>query len=290
MLIASEQRGGDYAFLSLKTAAFDLSDRGVAGRTVPAGLDAFVYTERGVYRSGETVYVTAILRDSNGVASAGAPLTLVVERPDGLEYRRVTVADQGVGGRSLSVPIAATASTGTWRVRAFTDPKRPPVGETSFMVEDYVPDRLEFDLASPTGRISQTVPADVTLDGRYLYGAPASGLDLEGEIIYGAAKERPGFAGYLFGLADEEVTDHPAAAHGLARDRRERQGPFQGQCNQSADFDPAAGGASCGAHGRSRRPRHRAQDRPAGGSKRQHGRRQAAVLRPLARRRRRRDI
>ena len=33
----------DYAFLSLKTAAFDLSDRGVAGRQVPAGLDAFVY-------------------------------------------------------------------------------------------------------------------------------------------------------------------------------------------------------------------------------------------------------
>ena len=51
----------DYAFLSLKTTAFDLSDRGVAGRQVPAGLDAFVYTERGVYRSGETVHVTSLL-------------------------------------------------------------------------------------------------------------------------------------------------------------------------------------------------------------------------------------
>ena len=48
----------DYAFLSLKSTAFDLSDRGVAGRQVPTGLDAFVYTERGVYRSGETVHVT----------------------------------------------------------------------------------------------------------------------------------------------------------------------------------------------------------------------------------------
>ena len=194
--------GADYAFLSLKTSAFDLSDRGVSGRTVPSGLDAFVYTERGVYRSGETVYVTAVVRDALGIAALNVPLTLVVERPDGLEYRRVTVADQGVGGRSLNVPIASTASTGTWRVRAYTDPKRPPVGETSFMVEDYIPDRLEFDLASPAGRLAQSVPADVTVDGRYLYGAPAAGLDLEGEIVYGAAKDRPGLTGYLFGLAE----------------------------------------------------------------------------------------
>ncbi|HTS42038.1 MAG TPA: alpha-2-macroglobulin [Xanthobacteraceae bacterium] len=205
MVVATEARGNDYAFLSLKTSAFDLSDRGVAGRTVPAGLDAFVYTERGVYRSGETVYVTALLRDAQGIAATNAPLTLVVERPDGLEYRRVLVADQGVGGRSLSVPISANSSTGTWRVRAYTDPKRPAVGETSFMVEDYVPDRLEFDLASPTGKLAQGSPADVTVDGRYLYGAPAAGLELEGEIVYSAAKERTGFAGYLFGPADEEV-------------------------------------------------------------------------------------
>jgi uncharacterized protein YfaS (alpha-2-macroglobulin family) len=33
-------------------------------------------------------------------------------------------------------------------VVAYTDPKRPPVGETTFMVEDYVPDRIEFDLTS----------------------------------------------------------------------------------------------------------------------------------------------
>ena len=57
-------RKGDYAFLSLKAPAFDLTDRGVAGRPAPTGLDAFVYAERGVYRSGETVYLTALLRDA----------------------------------------------------------------------------------------------------------------------------------------------------------------------------------------------------------------------------------
>ena len=67
MLVADVK--GDYAFLNLKGPAFDLSDRGVSGRTAPAGLDAFVYTERGVYRSGETVHITALLRDSQGTAS-----------------------------------------------------------------------------------------------------------------------------------------------------------------------------------------------------------------------------
>ena len=37
-------------------AAFDLTDRGVKGRVAPGAVDAFLYTERGVYRSGETVY------------------------------------------------------------------------------------------------------------------------------------------------------------------------------------------------------------------------------------------
>jgi hypothetical protein len=195
----------DYAFLSLKTTAFDLSDRGVAGRQVPTGLDAFVYTERGVYRSGETVHVTSLLRDARGIAAA-SPLTLVMERPDGVEYRRALVPDQGLGGHSWSMPIVSSASTGTWRVRAYTDPKRPPVGEATFLVEDYVADRIEFDLTTAAKVIPRDAPAQLSVDGHFLYGAPASALDLTGAVTIATAKERPGFAGYSFGLADDEVT------------------------------------------------------------------------------------
>jgi alpha-2-macroglobulin len=202
MLVADGK--GDYAFLSLKGPAFDLTDRGVAGRTVAAGLDAFVYAERGVYRTGETVYLTALLRDAQGVAVTGVPVTLVVDRPDGVEYRRTVVQDQGIGGRALSLPMISSAPTGTYRVRAYTDPKGPSIGATSFLVEDYVPDRIEFDLASPTGKLSKATPAEVTVDGRFLYGAPAAGLDLEGEMKIKAADTRPGFAGYQFGSNDDE--------------------------------------------------------------------------------------
>src|SRR5262249_29350470 len=203
-IVAAEKN--DYAFLSLKSPAFDLSDRGVAGRLVPTGLDAFVYTERGVYRTGETVVVTALLRDARGAAAPNVPLTLVIARPDGAEYRRSLVPDQGLGGRSMTVPIVASASTGTWRVAAYTDSKRPPVGETTFMVEDYVPDRIEFDLSSAVKGLSRTAPAELRVSGHYLYGAPASNLDLSGQFTIAAAKELPDFPGYAFGLFDDEVT------------------------------------------------------------------------------------
>ncbi|MFZ2158777.1 MAG: alpha-2-macroglobulin [Bradyrhizobium sp.] len=199
----------DYAFLSLKSNAFDLSDRGVSGRAVPAGADAFVYAERGVYRSNETVYLTALVRDGQGNAVTSGPLTLVIERPDGVEYRRAVLPDQGAGGRSLAVPLNSAVPTGTWRARAFTDPKGASVGETSFLVEDYIPERIEFELTGKEKQIKAEVPVELKVAGRFLYGAPASGLQLEGDMLVApAASGRPGYPGYQFGVADEETSSN----------------------------------------------------------------------------------
>ncbi|MCK1637301.1 alpha-2-macroglobulin family protein [Bradyrhizobium sp. 157] len=199
----------DYAFLSLKTNAFDLTDRGVSGRIVPPGADAFVYAERGVYRSNETVYLTALLRDGQGNAMTGGPLTLVIERPDGVEFRRAQLPDQGAGGRSLVLPLNSAVPTGTWRVRAFTDPKGASVGETTFMVEDYIPERIEFDVSAREKVIKAETPVELKVAGKFLYGAPASGLQLEGDMLVApAASGRPGYPGYQFGVADEETASN----------------------------------------------------------------------------------
>src|SRR5437016_10918159 len=200
----------DYAFLSLKSNAFDLTDRGVAGREAPDGAaDAFLYAERGVYRSNETVYLTALLRDGQGKAMAGGPLTLVVERPAGVEFRRAVLPDQGAGGRSLVLPLNSAVPTGTWRVRAFTDPKGSAVGETTFMVEDYIPERIEFDVSANEKMIKAETPVELKVAGKFLYGAPASGLQLEGDMLVApAASGRPGYPGYQFGVADEETASN----------------------------------------------------------------------------------
>jgi alpha-2-macroglobulin len=209
-LIVASDGDGDYAFLNLRQQAFDLTDRGVAGRDVPHNLDAFVFTERGVYRTGETVHVTALLRDAAGIAVPGVDLTMVVQRPDGVEYRRIVLPDQGMGGRSLDVPIIASAPTGTWRVSVYADPKGPTIGSDSFLVEDYVPERLEFSFRTEADDITPRVPVEFDFEGSFLYGAPAADLDIEGEVEIARAAERPGYPGYVFGF-DRSQDDGPGS-------------------------------------------------------------------------------
>src|SRR4029079_9211254 len=95
---------------------------------------------------GETVHAAVLLLDGNANQLAQVPVTLVVQRPDGVEYSRTVLNDQGAGGRTLDMRLIASPACGTWRVSAYTDPKGPAIGDTSFLVEDYIPDRIEFDL------------------------------------------------------------------------------------------------------------------------------------------------
>jgi len=194
---------GDYAFIDLKRAAFDLSDRGVEGRPAPGPLDVFLTPERGIYRPGETVHLTALVRDARATAVPDLPLTLVVERPDGVEYLRETLSDGGLGGYSADVALIADAMRGSWQVRLYADPKGASIAETSVLVEDFQPERLAFELETRSTMIGADSPAIIDLTARYLYGATAPGLSIDGDIDIRAADSLPGFAGYRFGLADE---------------------------------------------------------------------------------------
>ena len=140
------RRDGDFAFLDLTRAAFDLSDRGVGGRLAPRAADAFLYADRGVYRPGETVHLGALLRDASAEALSGLPLTLKLIRPDEVEAHSYSLADQGAGGYALDIPISTSARTGSWTVQAYLDPKGEAVGSLSFLVEDVVPARIEAKL------------------------------------------------------------------------------------------------------------------------------------------------
>jgi hypothetical protein len=112
----------DYAFLSLKSDAFDLSDRGVSGRQVPAGADAFVYAERGVYRSNETVYLTALLRDGQGNAVTGGAADAGDRAP-----RRRRIPPRGAAGPGRADEAWRAAQFGGsdrhLAGAGFTDPK-----------------------------------------------------------------------------------------------------------------------------------------------------------------------
>ncbi len=207
-LIVGEDGKGDYGFLNMQQGAFDLTDRGVTGREVTQPLDAEVFTERGVYRSGETVYVTALLRDAKGSTKTGVPLTLAAKRPDGVEYKRVLIADQGAGGRSYGLALLPSSASGTWRVEAYVDPKGAPVGEATFLVEDYVPERLDFKLKPQETQARAGDTSTIDANARYLYGAPGSGLDISGDVTVEAAGNHglPILQGYEAGLQDQTFT------------------------------------------------------------------------------------
>ncbi|WP_428029524.1 alpha-2-macroglobulin family protein [Ancylobacter sp.] len=204
-VIVAQAKEGDYAFLSLDDQAFDLTDRGVGGRAAPERFDAFVTTERGVYRSGEEVHVTALLRNPQ-VMAASAPLTVIFKRPDGVEERRVLADDQGAGGRTLTYPLMGDAMTGTWRVEAYVDPRGAPVGSTTFLLEDYVPERLALDLSTTATFLAANASVTVAADGRWLFGPPAAGLDIQAEVEVRVADARPGLPGWRFGRADDGFT------------------------------------------------------------------------------------
>lgn len=214
-VLVAETAAGDYAFLDLTAAAFDLTDRGVGGRAAPGPVDAFAYADRGVYRPGETVHLTTLVRNRAGGASP-LPVTLVLWRPDGVEHSRKALPDQGLGGRAAKLALAPSAMTGTWRAKIHTDPQAAPIAQAAFLVEDFVPERLELKLEPGTQALSPQQPGRIKVDGRYLYGPPAAGLSVEGEIAVRASqKDLPAFPGYKFGSADEQFSPVRKVLDGL---------------------------------------------------------------------------
>ncbi|WP_163270418.1 alpha-2-macroglobulin family protein [Chelativorans alearense] len=194
----------DFVFLDMTRGGFDLSDRGVAGRPAPGPLDVFAWTERGIYRAGETVHTAALARDPSAEAVDDLPLTFIFQRPDGVEDRRIVSQGAKLGGHAVDLVLPENAMRGTWSLRVHADPKEAPIAEKMFLVEDFVPDRTEFDLSSAADTVAIGSSTEITLEGRYLYGAPAAGLALEGQLTVSPTREWARFPGYVFGLEDEE--------------------------------------------------------------------------------------
>jgi uncharacterized protein YfaS (alpha-2-macroglobulin family) len=199
--------GFDYAVLNLTDPAFDLADRGVGGRAPPGPMDAFLYTDRGVYRQGETVNLAIILRDDHTRAVEGFPLTVKVLRPGGTEYFAGPVPAGPAGSFFLPLALSRSAPLGAWTVQAFADPKAPPVGSLTFQVDDFVPERLALELTPPAPAIEPGRPFEVLASGRFLYGPPAAGLGGTAELTLAVDPAPwPQHTGFHFGLIQEEVT------------------------------------------------------------------------------------
>ncbi len=232
-VLTASRNGDDFDFLDMTKAGFDLSDRGVTGRASPGALDVYAWTERGIYRAGETVHAAALARDDASDAVGNLPLTFIFSRPDGVEDRRMVSDVSELGGRAVDLALSPTAMRGTWNMRIYTDPKKDPVAESMFLVEDFVPDRIEFDMSSASDTITPGATAEVNVDGRFLYGAPGAGLSLEGEVNVTTEREWDQFPGYRVRAGrGAEPGRHLDTARGPADDRRRRQGDRRREARQ----------------------------------------------------------
>ncbi|WP_245824495.1 alpha-2-macroglobulin family protein [Pseudoruegeria aquimaris] len=198
------EAGEDANFLSLSDPAFDLSDRGVEGRAAPGPIDGYLATDRGAYRAGDTIHATALLRDARAQALDGLPATAILERPDGLEYSRQRSESGKAGGHVFSFPVAPDAPRGTWLLSLHADPEAPAIARARVLVEDFLPERIDFDLSLADGLpLRRDLPARIALSARYLFGAPAPGLPVEGEVALSPSRSIAGYEGFLFGRYDQ---------------------------------------------------------------------------------------
>ncbi len=173
----------DFNFLEIGRAAFDLSDRGVSGRPQPGPVDAYLYTDRGIYRPGETVQLIALVRDDKADAMSGLPVGLRLLRPDGIEVEKRQLTGDQLGAYRQSYALPRDARIGTWRVELQLDPKAPPIGAAEFRVEDFVPPQLKVELAAADEPIRPAEAFPVDVNAGYYYGAPGAGLAVQAEAV-----------------------------------------------------------------------------------------------------------
>ena len=92
------------------SAAFSYSEK--------SALSATLFTERGIYRPGESIYVGGIVRQRDWAGDlTGLPLELVVinAKEDVAGRYPLNLAAGGVF--SQAIPTSETAPTGPWRVQ-----------------------------------------------------------------------------------------------------------------------------------------------------------------------------
>ena len=172
LLVAS--KGGQRGYLKLDDgSSLSLSEYSVEGQYVERGLKGFIYGERGVWRPGDSLYLSFILQDPRKTLPKDHPVTLEITDARGrLDQKHVrTTSVNGV--YSFRCATAPDAPTGYWHARV-------NVGGISFhetlRIETVKPNRLKVLLDLPERITTIYRKKEQVLTGNWLHGAPAKNL------------------------------------------------------------------------------------------------------------------
>lgn len=173
MHLLSARSGNDISLLPFNQPALDLSEFSLGGRA-HNDLEIFPWSGRDLYRPGETLGVSALLRDFDGRIVPAQPLFVTLKQPDGraLATQQITPGELNYARYEREIPT--DAPTGKWSLDLSTDPTMKNPSTFVFRVEEFLPERLKLTLDAPP-TLSPGENLKLSVDGAWLYGSPAAG-------------------------------------------------------------------------------------------------------------------
>ncbi len=181
---------------ALSVSAFDVS-----GEQVQKGIKGFIYGERGVWRPGDTLFLTFMLEDKQNTLPKNHPVQFELLNPQGQVFRKI-VKTVGLNGfYNFTTTTEKNSPTGNWTARV-------KVGGAWFTknikVETIMPNRLKIKLDFGTEQLSIAHKEEKgTLEVKWLMGAIAKNLNAKVEVTL--AQTRTTFKKY-----DDYNFDDPA--------------------------------------------------------------------------------
>ncbi|HEU4611549.1 MAG TPA: MG2 domain-containing protein, partial [Kofleriaceae bacterium] len=175
------RRGDDLTYIRYQDLRADVAESSTSGVPYVATTPyrGTIFSDRGVYRPGDTAHVTAIVRDAKDKApDAGLPVDVKLVDPRAKVAKRMTLKTNAAGVISFDHALPAFADTGHWRVSMTVADK--PLASYDLQVEEFVPERMKVTIASKAedALVGTNLAFDVS--ARYLFGGSAvdSGVEL----------------------------------------------------------------------------------------------------------------
>jgi alpha-2-macroglobulin len=145
-------------------------DRGRPDRAI-----GMVFTERGIYRPGDTVKVKGIARfeqPRGTLTPAGKPVRLVVQGPEGEEIGAHAATLNAFGTFAIDVKVPETAKLGSYGLGVHVDGREYSDFGGHFEVAEYRPAEFKVSVDSAKEAYVRGDKATFTGRGDYLFGAP----------------------------------------------------------------------------------------------------------------------
>lgn len=174
--------GADFNFLDLSHSEIHDGRWELAGKR-PSKNEVFLYSQRDLYRPGDTAHFAAIVRTWELQAEANTPFLFKVYSGNGdliIDKKKVTDAQ---GGFEVSVPIGLGGQTGRYNAEVL-NVNEDVLQSYSFSVEEFVPDKIKVKLSSSQNRGRPGDSLQFPLSGAYYFGSTCSDHKYEYRIRF----------------------------------------------------------------------------------------------------------